>query len=706
MIRIDLSTLNARVDTGRIIAIAGQAKLAAATQEAGALRRFHMDAYNGGTMAFAWSVDPVVVDLAGMVITDKPRPILKDHESKQVVGHSEKITNTGTALTVDGIVSGTGQAAAEVVANSDRGFPWQASIGCTIDKTEQIDAGVDVTVNGQTFTGPIFIVRASRLGEVSFVALGADDSTIARMTAAAASNQPQGPDIMEFSAWLKSLGFDEASLSPEQIAALQKAYDYEVEAAKAAAEKSAEAPAKATAARKELVTASKEVTRLEASKIGKVDLTTLPSLKAAREEHAAETKRISSIRKLCASLTDDTEEKAIREGWSVDKTELAVLRASRTTGPAIHSRSAELTTDILEAAVLQAARLPNLDKLCSDKVLQAAHTRFRGRLGLQELLLEAAQAQGYTGTNFRRDQGGVLRAAFGQLLASAVSTLDIPGILSNVANKFLLEGYNQVEQEWIKFAGIRNVSDFKTATSYRLNGAQTYEKVGPGGEIKSGKLSDQSFTNKADTYGMLLSITRQNQIDDDLGALTNVPMMLGNAAGRTINEVFWAAWLDDAAFFTAGNANYITGGTTNLSIDGLTLLRTAFRKQKNADGKPLGVRPKFLIVPPELEDTANVLMSSQEMRNTSGKDVVDNPHRGRLEVITSDYLTAAKPYYVAADPRQIAAIEVAFLNGQQSPTIESADADFSTLGIQLRGYHDFGVSKQDFRGAAKSKGEA
>lgn len=37
---------------------------------------------------------------------------------------------------------------------------------------------------------------------------------------------------------------------------------------------------------------------------------------------------------------------------------------------------------------------------------------------------------------------------------------------------------------------------------------------------------------------------------------------------------------------------------------------------------------------------------------------------------------------------------MAFLNGQESPTIETAEADVNVLGIQLRGYHDFGCSLQ------------
>ncbi|MBU0639071.1 MAG: hypothetical protein KKB50_09420, partial [Planctomycetes bacterium] len=46
-------------------------------------------------------------------------------------------------------------------------------------------------------------------------------------------------------------------------------------------------------------------------------------------------------------------------------------------------------------------------------------------------------------------------------------------------------------------------------------------------------------------------------------------------------------------------------------------------------------------------------------------------------------------------PTDLPVIEVAFLNGQESPTIETADADFNVLGIQMRGYHDFGVALQE-----------
>lgn len=63
---------------------------------------------------------------------------------------------------------------------------------------------------------------------------------------------------------------------------------------------------------------------------------------------------------------------------------------------------------------------------------------------------------------------------------------------------------------------------------------------------------------------------------------------------------------------------------------------------------------------------------------------------------------SSAPWYILVDPMDMAVIQVVFLNGKQTPTVESADADFRQLGIQMRGYHDFGVAKQEPRAGVKS----
>ena len=56
-----------------------------------ALRKFSMVAYTGGAMRLGGWPYPVVVDLAGMRVTRKSRPILKDHDRGSIVGHTDDI---------------------------------------------------------------------------------------------------------------------------------------------------------------------------------------------------------------------------------------------------------------------------------------------------------------------------------------------------------------------------------------------------------------------------------------------------------------------------------------------------------------------------------------------------------------------------------------------------------------------------------------
>jgi len=109
------------------------------------------------------------------------------------------------------------------------------------------------------------------------------------------------------------------------------------------------------------------------------------------------------------------------------------------------------------------------------------------------------------------------------------------------------------------------------------------------------------------------------------------------------------------------------------------------------------------------------LFKSVELRDTTAntKFPIANPHQGKFRVEVSRYLanshytgSSSKAWYLLADANDLPVIEVAFLNGQESPTIETAEADFNVLGVQMRGYHDFGVALQDLRGGVRMKGEA
>ena len=218
----------------------------------------------------------------------------------------------------------------------------------------------------------------------------------------------------------------------------------------------------------------------------------------------------------------------------------------------------------------------------------------------------------------------------------------------------------------------------------------------------------------------LFGIDRRDIINDNLGALTQVPQRLGRGGALKFNLVFWTKFMDNAAFFTTARNNYYEGATagtddTRLNIEGLTRAETAFFNQTDPDGNPLGAMPRVMLIPNALNTTGSALMNSTEIRNTTANTEapISNPHAGKFSIVRSSYLSTATitgysttAWYLLSDPSDIPVIEAVFLNGNESPTVESADADFNTLGIQMRGYHDFGVEKQEYRGGVKMKGAA
>ena len=98
------------------------------------LRRFQMTAYTGGRLILAAFPYPVVVDLSGLKVPAKSRPILRDHDAARIVGHTEAIDVNAGSIRLKGVISGSNEHAREVTASGDNGFPWQASIGAAAQR--------------------------------------------------------------------------------------------------------------------------------------------------------------------------------------------------------------------------------------------------------------------------------------------------------------------------------------------------------------------------------------------------------------------------------------------------------------------------------------------------------------------------------------------------------------------------------------------
>lgn len=585
---------------------------------------FDLEGYTGRAIRQAWSRTPLVVDLAGMDTSNIVAVMLgHQYDLDHAVGQAAQVVNSGTNLRVKGDVIGEGPEVTKALNLARKGWKFQASIGADVGRIENISAGETVEVNGRQFTGPISVVRASTLREVSIVLFGADAATSAAIAAQASfGGAPMA---------------DNANITPdEQITASTEG------AAKVAAGSETPAPAPVQ----------------------------LPGVTAKTGGDGAQL------------IDADTIAAKVLERIKAEN--LAAIRAERPAAPAAHvvAKPAE-TEEVLHASLCLAGGLRDVEKHFGERTLEAAHKR--RNIGLQEMLLRAAKANGYDGDVFRVTDGNLR-----QVLKAAFSTHSIANVTSATYGKFLLQGYTGVESVWDMVSLVRPVSDFKAVTGIRVNGAFEFEEVGNSGELKSADASDEARSFSAKTYGRISTITRKDIINDDLGALTVVPSRLGRGAATKLNKVFWAE-------FEANNATYYSKKTAAagnaFSIDSLEAAVTGFSKQTDPDGNPLAVSPAMLLMPKDLEIPAMKVMGSQLLIGGSSVSTASNIFAGRYQIVSSAYLTSASTWWLVANPGDLNAMEVLFLNGNRNPTIEQAEADFDVLGIAVRGYHDFGVAK-------------
>lgn len=653
-------------------------------------------AYSGDVVSRSTLSKPLdhdyIIDLAGMK-AGKNIKVNLDHKANQRVGHITEVANDGKQVVVTGLLSAATPHRDEVANSAAAGYSWEGSIEAELSKPRLLAAGKSETINGRKVTGPLYIFAKSTLTDLAFVSHGADGGNHVTIAASAVKDDPMN----EFEKFAASLGVDLDTATDAQKAALQKLF----------AQQSGQTPDTFTATVASIASDARLAKQHE-DKIAAI-------AKAAMKDHPGYIDQIESLAK--AALESRTDP---------DKFELELIRATRSKSGQFRSQMAGTADDprVIEAAICVAAGLPDVEKKFSEKTLDAVdRTGLARGFSIQSMLMQTAHANGYPCRPGERIHQGNLRSILEHALPPAsvranlaFSTASLPNILGAVANKMILAGYMEEDPTWREIAEIKSVSNFYTQNHYRMLDSLEYEEVGSGGEIRHGTLGEETYTSQAKTYGKMLGITRTQIINDDLGAFTDLRTRLGRGAAKKFNTVFWTAFINNSSFYTTALTNYIEGSTTNLGTDGvgLGLMVKAFRTMTSpsADGlKRVGqdINPTKILVPPELEANAMLAFRANNLDNValSSGNIYANRFRPVVQWRLSNsaftgYSTTA--WYMFGDT--VKPMLVTFLNGQQSPTVESTDADFDTLGVLFRGYHDFGCDKSEYLAGIKSKGAA
>ena len=307
------------------------------------------------------------------------------------------------------------------------------------------------------------------------------------------------------------------------------------------------------------------------------------------------------------------------------------------------------------------------------------------------------------------------------------TTGSFSNLLLDAANKTLLAGYEEAPFTWSQWArDAGTTSDFKNLNRIRFSEMGTPEMVPEGKEYKSAMMSDAKEVYAVNKYGSIFSISWETVVNDDLDAISRIPAMQGAACRRLQNQAIYgvltanAAMADTGALFNA-TAQTTAGGHANLATGAaaptVATLNAAFLSMMTKKGLNsaviLNIQPSFLIVPAALSATALQLVGSladpsaggSAAGNSNTKNIY-GPNADRpLKVIVEPVLDAnsATAFYFAASNTQVDTVEITFLEGEQSPVLES-EWDFDSDVYKNKVRQTFGVAPIDFRGLYKHAG--
>lgn len=432
--------------------------------------------------------------------------------------------------------------------------------------------------------------------------------------------------------------------------------------------------------------------------------------RVAEEATAAERKRCAMIAEIVrkAKLDAKLGDEFVSAGRSVDEVRELVLDAIAKRDEATETRGAHAgiesgTADCEKRAV--AVENAILHRGLGDKAVKLEAGRAFRSMSLLEIGRRWLEAQGRSTDGMSPRQ--VATALF---RAGGHTTSDFSHVLANVATKSLMMGYDQASalQTFAPFVKFGSLPNFLAAKRVGMGEAPNLVEVAENGEIPPGTSANRSEEIQLKTFGSIFNVTRQALINDELGALTDMPNKYGAAAARLESDKVYgvltanADMADGTDLFHGDHGNLKSSGGA-IDVTSLAAGFKAMREQTGVNGADfLNITPKFLVVPPGAEAVALQYVS---VITPAGASSV-NPYAGRLQVIVEARLGAsdANAWFLLADPKEgWPTIELATLDGVRAPHVET-EAGFEVDGLKVKATHDVAAKALDWRTMYKNDG--
>lgn len=341
-----------------------------------------------------------------------------------------------------------------------------------------------------------------------------------------------------------------------------------------------------------------------------------------------------------------------------------------------------------------------------DQVAAQGGNPYRG-MSLVEMARASLEAHGINAKG--RDKRELVAAAFTQ------STSDFPILLTDAIHRVLLASYSLQALTWQRFCMRGQVSDFREHKRFRVGSLGNLQPKNELGEYKNVHIPDgEKSSISAATKGYIINLSREMIINDDLGAFTGQAAAMGRSAARTVEADVYAllrengglgpTMADGKPLLHADHGN-VAATAAAPSSDAFSDLRVLMSQHKDVSGNDyLDLRPAVWLGPVGLEAQAKLINQAQYEPNPGKNALTPNISLGMFRDIVGSPRLDGTRYYAFADVNEAAALEVAFLDGVDTPFIEQEDA-FDTDGARFKVRLDYGVAAHDYRGIATNAGK-
>lgn len=417
--------------------------------------------------------------------------------------------------------------------------------------------------------------------------------------------------------------------------------------------------------------------------------------RAAEEGARAERQRAADIRTAvqASGLGDELATRLINEGVDINAARAQIIEAWAASDPG-DTRGIRTSTDHTVVEAMREGAVNALLHRANPQVALTDAGKAFGHMSLIRLCEDLLMRQGVSCRGLSPME----------IATRAISTSDLANIAGSTMNRTLRQGYDSGMRTFVGVFRQGTASDFRAINRVALSGAPSLLEVKENGEFKYGTVTDGKETYQLATYGRILPFTRQMIVNDDMDALSRIPMMFGRSAADLESDIVWgiitanAALADTVALFHATHGNLAaSGGAIDITTVGAG--RAAMRVQTGMEGRVINVMPKYLITGAAYETLVDQLLASITPATIAA--AVPSALRS-LQGVIEPRLTGNQ-WYLAADYNQVDTIEYSYLEGNQGVYIET-QMGFKVDGIEIKARHDFAAKAIDHRGLYKNPG--